>query len=106
MDQIKKSLSRRYYNYTKKRAPAYCCLKQKGYDILRASKQESAEDSLHYQLTDKVAKIIIDEIKEHLTDDFTEYPASDRMFEKARRLPNKLKYLLNKLILNEYKKKT
>lgn len=39
-------------------------------------------------------------------DDFTEYPVSDKMFEKARRLPNKLKCLLDKFILNEYRKET
>lgn len=85
----------------KRGVPAYCCLKKKGYDIFRSQKESTAEESLHYQLIDKV---LFDEVKEHFTTDFKEYPESDKMFDKARKLPETLKYLLDKLILNQYRK--
>uniref|UniRef100_A0ABD2WYE4 Uncharacterized protein n=1 Tax=Trichogramma kaykai TaxID=54128 RepID=A0ABD2WYE4_9HYME len=85
-------------------APIYFCLKNKGYDILRKSHQESKEDPEHYQLIDRVVKVLFDDIKEYTTDDFTEYLASDTMFTEARNIPKKLKYFLEKLILNRYRK--
>lgn len=88
----------------KKGAPAHCCLRKRGYDFLHKNQQESAENSLDYSLINKVVKMISDEVKEHFTEDFSEYPASDNMFEKARVLPGKLKYLLEKLILNQFRK--
>ena len=88
----------------KKGAPAYCCLKKKGYNVLHESYTESLDDSSDQKIIEKAAKIILDELKEECTDKFTEYPASDSMFKKARKLPKNLEYLLQKIILNQYRK--
>lgn len=90
----------------KKGGQGYCCLKKKkGYEILRENYQEdSKEQSFHFQIIDKVVKILFNEIKEYITGDNNEYPASDSMFDKAKNIPHKLKYLLEKLILNQYRK--
>ena len=84
---------------------SYCCLSRKGYEILSNSYSEDKKDEdVNYQLIDKVVQILLKEIKEHASD-FKEYPASDIMFEKVRDIPLTLKYFLEKLFLNEYKKR-
>ncbi|KAL7307866.1 hypothetical protein TKK_0000186 [Trichogramma kaykai] len=89
----------------KQGAPGRCFLEEKGYEMLRTHREKASNDNYHFDIIDMACKILTDDIKEHTTENINVYPPSDNMFPTIESVPKKLKYFLEKLLLNQYRKK-